>query len=76
MTSLRSQAALLFCGQKGFNVLFIGRSFGFHSHGVVRATGDNPVREWNVYVDPEVADLVFKAGFSLTALGLDIVTRP
>jgi inosine-uridine nucleoside N-ribohydrolase len=58
------------------DVLFIGGSFGFHSTGTVRATGDNPVSEWNVYVDPEAANLVFAAGFKLTALGLDIVTHP
>jgi purine nucleosidase/pyrimidine-specific ribonucleoside hydrolase len=57
-------------------VLFIGGSFGFGSAGSVRATGDNPVSEWNVYVDPEAADLVFKGGFNLTALGLDVVTHP
>ncbi|RTE72199.1 hypothetical protein BHE90_013387 [Fusarium euwallaceae] len=57
-------------------LLFIGGSFGFHTAGALRATGDNPVSEWNVYVDPEAADLVFKAGFNLTALGLDVVTRP
>jgi inosine-uridine nucleoside N-ribohydrolase len=57
-------------------VLFIGGSFGFNSVGTVRATGDNPVSEWNVYVDPEAASLVFNAGFNLTALGLDVVTLP
>jgi purine nucleosidase/pyrimidine-specific ribonucleoside hydrolase len=57
-------------------ILFIGGSFGFHSTGTERATGDNPVSEWNVYVDPEAANLVFAAGFKLTALGLDIVTHP
>lgn len=57
-------------------LLFIGGSFGFNNTGTVRATGGNPVSEWNVYVDPEAADLVFKAGFNLTALGLDVVTRP
>jgi purine nucleosidase len=58
-------------------VLFIGGSFGFNTTGTgVRATGDNPVSEWNVYVDPEAAQLVFEAGYNLTALGLDVVTRP
>ncbi|RFU29522.1 hypothetical protein B7463_g6817, partial [Scytalidium lignicola] len=57
-------------------VLFIGGSFGFNSESTVRATGDNPVSEWNVYVDPEAASIVFNAGFNLTALGLDIVTLP
>lgn len=57
-------------------VLFIGGSFGFNSASTVRATGDNPVSEWNVYVDPEATSLVFDAGFNLTALGLDVVTLP
>ncbi|CZR59838.1 uncharacterized protein PAC_09732 [Phialocephala subalpina] len=57
-------------------VILIGGSFGFNTAGSVRATGDNPVSEWNVYVDPEAASLVFNAGFNLTALGLDVVTLP
>ena len=57
-------------------VFFIGGSFGFNASGTARATGDNPVSEWNVYVDPEAASLVFNAGYNLTALGLDVVTRP
>ena len=57
-------------------VLFIGGSFGFNAASTVRATGDNPVSEWNVYVDPDAAGLVFNAGFNLTALGLDVVTLP
>jgi purine nucleosidase/pyrimidine-specific ribonucleoside hydrolase len=58
-------------------VLFIGGSFGFNTTGTgVRATGDNPVSEWNVYVDPEAAQLVFEAGYNLIALGLDVVARP
>lgn len=32
--------------------------------------------EWNVYVDPETARAVFHAGFRLTAIGLDVATRP
>jgi len=57
-------------------VLCIAGSFGFHATGSTRSTGDNPVSEWNVYVDPEAADMVFKAGFNLFALGLDVATRP
>lgn len=62
--------------QKLDRVVCIAGSFGFHTTGTVRSTGDNPVSEWNVYVDPEAADIVFKAGFDLYALGLDVVTRP
>lgn len=57
-------------------VIFIGGSFGFNNAGATRATGDNPVSEWNVYVDPEAASLVFNSNFNLTALGLDVVTLP
>ena len=62
--------------EKIAKVVFIGGSFGFNTAGAVRATGDNPVSEWNVYVDPEAADMVFNAGFNLLALGLDVVTLP
>lgn len=50
-------------------------SFGLHASGTERATGDNPVSEWNVYVDPEAARLVLEAGFDLVACGLDVTTR-
>lgn len=57
-------------------IICIGGAFGFHTAGATRATGDNPVSEWNVYVDPEAAKLVFEAGFNLTAVGLDVATHP
>ncbi|OAA64358.1 nucleoside hydrolase [Niveomyces insectorum RCEF 264] len=57
-------------------VICIAGSFGFHTTGTARSTGDNPVSEWNVYVDPEAADIVFNAGFNLFALGLDVATQP
>lgn len=57
-------------------VIIIGGSFGFHSVGTTRATGDNPASEWNIYVDPEAAQIVFEAGFNLTAVGLDVATHP
>jgi len=57
-------------------VTAIAGSFGFQSYGTSRATGDNPASEWNVYVDPEAAQLVFEAGFNLTAVGLDVATHP
>jgi inosine-uridine nucleoside N-ribohydrolase len=62
--------------QKIEAVYFIGGSFGFHTTGTVRSTGTGPTSEWNVVVDPEAANIVFAAGFNLTALGLDVVTRP
>lgn len=57
-------------------VICIAGSFGFHTTGTVRSTGDNPVSEWNVYVDPEAAEIAFNSGFNLFALGLDVATRP
>jgi len=59
-------------------VIAIAGSFGFHSAGTIRATGDNPVSEWNVFVDPEAADIVFNSGLGpkLITLGLDVTTRP
>ncbi|KAL1839425.1 hypothetical protein VTK73DRAFT_4041 [Phialemonium thermophilum] len=57
-------------------VICIAGSYGFHTTGTVRSTGDNPVSEWNVYVDPEAANIVFGAGFELYACGLDVCTRP
>lgn len=57
-------------------VIIIGGAFGFHPAGATRATGDNPVSEWNVYVDPEAAKIVFEAGYNLTAIGLDVANRP
>jgi purine nucleosidase/pyrimidine-specific ribonucleoside hydrolase len=57
-------------------LIIIGGSFGFHTAGATRATGDNPASEWNIYVDPEAAALVFAAGFNLTAIGLDVAAHP
>ncbi|TDE95007.1 nucleoside hydrolase [Occultella glacieicola] len=54
----------------------IAGSFGFTRYAWTQATGDNPVSEWNVYVDPGAAATVFAAGFALTAVGLDVATHP
>lgn len=62
--------------RKVAELIIIGGAFGFHAAGATRATGDNPASEWNVYVDPEAAQLVFEAGFNLTALGLDVAAHP
>ena len=56
-------------------LIIIGGAFGFDRSAALNATGDNPVSEWNIYVDPEAARLVFHAGFKLVALGLDVATR-
>jgi inosine-uridine nucleoside N-ribohydrolase len=57
-------------------LVVLGGAFGFHNAGSLRATGDNPVSEWNIFVDPEAAHIVFNAGFKLRAIGLDVVGRP
>ncbi len=56
-------------------LIIVGGTYGFNSAGSLRATGDNPVSEWNIYVDPEAARIVFNAGFNLTAIGLDVATH-
>ncbi|MEK8127108.1 nucleoside hydrolase [Paenibacillus filicis] len=45
--------------------------------GVVQSFGNvTPSAEYNIYVDPEAAKLVFKAGFaSLTLVGLDVTRK-
>lgn len=57
-------------------VVAIAGSFGFTPYAWSQATGDNPVSEWNVFVDPEAAKEVFEGGFRLTAVGLDVATHP
>jgi inosine-uridine nucleoside N-ribohydrolase len=61
--------------RKVSSVIVIGGAYGFNTAGSARATGDNPVSEWNIYVDPEAAKMVFEAGFALTAIGLDVATH-
>lgn len=58
------------------SVTAIGGIFGLTPGAYRRATGGNPMSEWNVFVDPEAADAVFRAGFDLTAVGLDVATDP
>jgi purine nucleosidase/pyrimidine-specific ribonucleoside hydrolase len=61
--------------KKVSELTLIGGAYGFNSAGSLRATGDNPASEWNIYVDPEAARIVFEAGFRLTAIGLDVATH-
>lgn len=56
-------------------VTAIAGSFGLNKYASANATGDNPQSEWNVYVDPEAADLVFKSGIAVQAIGLDVATH-
>ena len=62
--------------QKVAELIIIGGSYGLSAMGSQRATGDNPASEWNIYVDPEAAKIVFEAGFRLLAIGLDVATHP
>lgn len=53
----------------------ISGMFGLNAYAFQNATGDTPQSEWNVYVDPEAADIVYQSGIPLTALGLDVATH-
>lgn len=53
----------------------VAGAFGFTPYAWTQATGDNPVSEWNVFVDPEAAKRVFEAGFEFTAVSLDVTTH-
>ena len=56
-------------------VIAISGMFGFNEYAFRNATGDTPQSEWNVYVDPEAADVVYRSGVKLTAIGLDAATH-
>ncbi|QUW23896.1 nucleoside hydrolase [Sporosarcina sp. Marseille-Q4063] len=53
----------------------IAGAYGLNKYSTANATGDNPQSEWNVFVDPEAADIVFSSGIELTAIGLDVATH-
>ena len=54
----------------------IAGAFGFNEFAQRYATGDNPVSEWNVRVDPEAARIVFRSGIPMLAIGVDVWGRP
>jgi purine nucleosidase/pyrimidine-specific ribonucleoside hydrolase len=58
------------------HLYMLGGAYGFNEYAYKFATGDNPVSEWNVYVDPEAARLVFRSGIPLTAIGGDVFAHP
>lgn len=57
-------------------VICTAGSFGFNDYSQRLGTGDNPLSEWNVFVDPEAAELVFSSGIKVTAIGVDVWGRP
>lgn len=54
----------------------IGGAYGFTEYAYRNATGDNPMSEWNVYVDPEAAKIVYESGVNITTIGLDVAFNP
>lgn len=57
-------------------LILLGGAFGQNEYAFKFATGDNPVSEWNIYVDPEAARLVFRSGMPITAIGGDVFAHP
>lgn len=57
-------------------VVAIAGAYGFNEFAQLYATGGNPVSEWNVYVDPDAARIVFRSGLPITAIGVDVWGRP
>ncbi len=55
-------------------IIAISGAFGLNKYAFLNATGDTPQSEWNVYVDPEAAKVVYESGVRLVALGLDVAT--
>lgn len=53
----------------------ISGMFGLNRYAFANATGDTPQSEWNVYVDPEAASIVYNSGVNLVAIGLDVATH-
>ncbi len=54
-------------------VVVMGGAYGLSPFGHGNVT---PVAEYNVYVDPEAAELVFGSGLPLLAVGLDVTMDP
>ena len=55
-------------------IVAISGAFGLNKYAFFNATGDTPQSEWNVYVDPEAAKIVYESGIPFVALGLDVAT--
>lgn len=57
-------------------IYHLGGAYGINEYAYRNATGDNPMSEWNIYVDPEAARIVYDSGVRLTTIGLDIAFNP
>lgn len=55
------------------DVTIMAGAFGLTPYGFGNVT---PVSEFNAYVDPEAAKIVFNSGVRLTIVGLDVTTDP
>ena len=55
------------------DVTIMGGAFGLTPYGFGNVT---PVSEFNAYVDPEAAKIVFASGLKLTVVGLDVTNDP
>lgn len=54
-------------------LVIMGGAYGVTQYGYGNA---NPAAEFNIYVDPEAANVVFNSGIPLTCVGLDVTTDP
>ncbi|MDE6901047.1 MAG: nucleoside hydrolase [Oscillospiraceae bacterium] len=57
-------------------IYHLGGAYGVTDYAFSNATGDNPMSEWNIYVDPEAAEIVYGSGAMLTTIGLDVAFNP
>ena len=57
-------------------IYHIGGAYGITEYAFRNATGDNPMSEWNIFVDPEAAKIVYESEVKLTSIGLDIAFNP
>ena len=54
-------------------LVVMGGAYGLTPYGYGNIT---PAAEFNMYVDPEAASIVFRSGIPLTCVGLDVSTDP
>lgn len=57
------------------SIVAISGAFGITEYAYVNATGGTPQSEWNVFVDPEAADIVYNSDANFTAISLDVATH-